>query len=395
MFKKVFIKNNRGQKLAAVVHYPKKGRKNWPAIVLVHGSTGNKDLNFFPELAKVLARQGFLAVRFDLAGSGESDGKFGEQTYSSGIGDIKAVVDHLWEKGLRRIGLLGHSVGGAKIILEAARDPRVSSLVCLASEGDPRKNPRSFLRRRFKIIFRDRTGVVFQHRRLKSIFKINSSFFKDRRIHSVIKSIVEVKRPILFIVAEFDQLIPFKDIKRLYEKSRREMPEIKEMKIIKGADHIFSKSKPRRKMIKLTVDWFKKYLGQRHIKATIAFIKSKDKILVLKRSNKVSYYPGYWHVVGGHLDKASEVRKNVFKEIEEEVGFKRNQVKFIKSSKPYQLYDREKDIYWRFYPALVEVKTRKVKLDWEHTAYRWIKPADFLKLKILPKMIEAYQELFK
>lgn len=51
-----------------------------------------------------------------------------------GVHDVLAGVDYLAAKGLERIGVLGHSFGGAVVIEAAARDPRIASIVTLATQ---------------------------------------------------------------------------------------------------------------------------------------------------------------------------------------------------------------------------------------------------------------------
>src|SRR6185437_11308729 len=88
-----------------------------------------------------LARAGFMVVTPNVSGSGVDDRgefaypeRFGHNTFSAELEDLRRVVDALFqgELGLPpppALGLMGHSRGGGISILQTARDPRVRALV--------------------------------------------------------------------------------------------------------------------------------------------------------------------------------------------------------------------------------------------------------------------------
>lgn len=112
-----------------------------PAVILLPGFKGFKDWAFFPPLAERLARAGFSAVTVNPSGSGVDAGgefterdRFGHNTYSAELADVRVVVDALAAGALGvappgGIGLYGHSRGGGIAVLHAANDPRIGGLV--------------------------------------------------------------------------------------------------------------------------------------------------------------------------------------------------------------------------------------------------------------------------
>jgi len=131
----------------------------WPVVVVCHGFKGFMEWGFFPHVAQLLAERGFAVVRFNLSGAGQQPGEdrvsdlaaFRDNTYSRELEDLLAVLEALGEEigelagtgvksagrlDLARLGLFGHSRGGAATLLAAAhRDwsERVSALVTWAS----------------------------------------------------------------------------------------------------------------------------------------------------------------------------------------------------------------------------------------------------------------------
>lgn len=116
-----------------------------PAVIIVHGFKGFKDWGMFPPLAERIARAGLSAVSLNLSGSGVDDRgefawpeRFGHNTFSAEVEDIRRLIAALVEGRLGmapvgRLGVIGHSRGGAMAILTARRDPRVQALVTWSS----------------------------------------------------------------------------------------------------------------------------------------------------------------------------------------------------------------------------------------------------------------------
>jgi dienelactone hydrolase len=112
-----------------------------PAVVVVHGFKGFKDWGMFPPLTERLAQAGFTAVSLNLSGSGVDDAgefslpdRFGRNTFSAELADVRRVVDALMQGELgvpppSTLGMIGHSRGGGIAILHTARDARIRALV--------------------------------------------------------------------------------------------------------------------------------------------------------------------------------------------------------------------------------------------------------------------------
>lgn len=77
---------------------------------------------------------GYHVLLFSYRGHGLSDGRKGSFTYGDAESkDVDAAVQFLHEtKGVRRIGLVGHSVGAVSAILSAARNAQVGAVVAVA-----------------------------------------------------------------------------------------------------------------------------------------------------------------------------------------------------------------------------------------------------------------------
>lgn len=117
------------------------------------------------------------------------------------------------------------------------------------------------------------------------------------------------------------------------------------------------------------------------------FVKYKNKILLLKRSDKVNAYAGKWNSVSGYLDEVKPVQEKVLEELSEELGIQQDIILSIHFGKFWKLYDKKINKTWLIYPVLAELNKRpQIKLDWEHTDYKWTKPEDLTKFDIVTKL---------
>lgn len=124
------------------------------------------------------------------------------------------------------------------------------------------------------------------------------------------------------------------------------------------------------------------------------FVKYKEKILLVKRSQKVSGYRGKWNAISGYVDEIRPIKEIALKEISEEIGIKPSNVKKLTKGNEYTFSDKKEAKRWIVCPYLAELnKKPNIKLDWENTAYKWIDPKQIVKFDIVPHLDESLSRL--
>ncbi|MBI2140742.1 NUDIX domain-containing protein [Candidatus Woesearchaeota archaeon] len=122
------------------------------------------------------------------------------------------------------------------------------------------------------------------------------------------------------------------------------------------------------------------YSGAAKAPVVIVFVKCGEKILLLKRSCKVRAYRGEWQAVAGYLDEIKPLKQKAAEELKEEAGINPRDINFWIFGTPYTFNDKRYKKEWAVHPVLVELKKKpRIKIDWEHTEYRWINPKDITK----------------
>lgn len=127
---KHFFFENQGARLLAVAHIPTRMRSG--AVVFLHGWAGYRlgPHQMFVKMARHGAQQGFLAVRFDFRGRGDSQGDPFATTLTTMISDTVALAQVLTEEyGVERIALIGDCSGSEVAIGAAALIKQVDNLV--------------------------------------------------------------------------------------------------------------------------------------------------------------------------------------------------------------------------------------------------------------------------
>ncbi len=120
-----------------------------------------------------------------------------------------------------------------------------------------------------------------------------------------------------------------------------------------------------------------------------------DKLLILKRSQKVHTYKGLWGGVAGYIEEYEKPYETALKEIQEETGLNQTQIIFIKQGQPETINDiYEGTTYeWIIHPFVFKLKPKTaIHIDWEHTEYQWIKPKDIQTYKTVPHFKEIVQK---
>ncbi len=131
-----------GLKVNALLTIPRGDSRKYPAVVFVHGyipPTLYVTTEKYVEYVDYLARNGFVVLKIDLRGHGESEGEAGGAYYSSDY-----VIDTLNARAALassnfvlpdKIGLWGHSMAGNVVMRAFAAAPAIPAVIVWAGAG--------------------------------------------------------------------------------------------------------------------------------------------------------------------------------------------------------------------------------------------------------------------
>src|SRR5438552_10099616 len=130
-----------GLKLSGVVHVPRglKPSERRGAFLVLHGFGSNKTSSNTMAPTKVLSDLGYVVLRFDMRGCGDSEGEFGRVICLEQVEDTRSALTFLAQHPAvdpQRIGLIGSSFGGAVAIYTGGVDERVAAVISNGGWGD-------------------------------------------------------------------------------------------------------------------------------------------------------------------------------------------------------------------------------------------------------------------
>jgi 8-oxo-dGTP pyrophosphatase MutT (NUDIX family) len=118
-----------------------------------------------------------------------------------------------------------------------------------------------------------------------------------------------------------------------------------------------------------------------------SFIKNNNKILILKRSNKVKSMKGLWSGVSGIIENNEPPMNRAKIEIYEELGIKKDKITLIKNLKKMKISSSQYENHeWEVFSYLFESKETSIKLNWENSEYKWINPIELKNYETVPSL---------
>ncbi len=125
----------------------------------------------------------------------------------------------------------------------------------------------------------------------------------------------------------------------------------------------------------------------RYTKIVTSFIKNNNKLLILKRSDKVKSMKGLWAGISGIIENDEEPLTRAKIEIFEEVGITENEITLIKSSEEMRINSPQyKNHKWEIFPFLFEVNSPVIKLNWENSDFKWIDIEELKNYDTVPSL---------
>lgn len=252
------IKKENGIVMRGVVNTPDDfdENKKYPTVIIIHGFGGDRNgsINFRLNHAKYLTDRGFVAIRFDFSGSGESDGDFYDMTVSREEKELELINDFAKMKYYvdnDKLYWIGHSLGGVLSSLLAYK-LKPKAMVLLAPASD--MNNKDYLKVMAKTVFE---GEVKENSKIENNMpfeslvskvneadiggvKININFLIDFIKKDIYGSAKKYEGNVLIIRGTGDSLVFIDSNEKLRDafKNARYFE-------IEGADHSFTNEDQR------------------------------------------------------------------------------------------------------------------------------------------------------
>ena len=248
-----------GKTLRGMLHLPA-GRPPHPAVMLCHGFTGHRiEVHFlFVRIARELQARGLAALRFDFAGSGESDGEFADMTMSGEVNDAEAALEFLRAQPAvdeDRIGVAGLSLGGGVAAMLARRRADDLRAVALLSAVAEPARILSFIRTgKFEAQLAERDYIDWDG------LMVRRRFLQDLEGCRPGEDIAGYGGPVLIVHGSEDAVVPPSEA-YTFRKAHAESPGLTRLEIVRGAGHTYNSLEHTAEVCRLLTAFFAERIG--------------------------------------------------------------------------------------------------------------------------------------
>lgn len=233
MIERTFTFLSQGKKIAGIIELPNQPTNK--AVIFAHGLSNSKvpaDIPLLYAINNALLAAGYLTMRFDFYGSGESAGEFRDKTISAmGQNFLDALTFFKTNyPELSWIGAVGKSIGGTVLGLVGG-DPRLSAYVLITMRYSLAPFFARFWTGQAEV---NLSGAVPPTGVVKGAFSLRKDFFTElpEVDAGVASGLTKIPRA-LVIMNEGDEKISLESATEVYKKLGGE----KKLVTIPGHDH--------------------------------------------------------------------------------------------------------------------------------------------------------------
>ncbi len=228
----------------------------YPAMLLLHGLGGNRHEHggLFLKTAATLAQAGFIVLRVDFRGAGETGGSSLDLTIETQIQDANDAFQHLLEYKLvdpERVGVLGLSFGGLTAACLSGKRDDIAALVLWEAAFDMKAT----LKRLFGPL--SLKAVRSRGYMQAGMLQLSPEFFDALDRTQPDQLIADYSRHVLIVQGIADTVVP---VDTAYEWRRSFKNTDAEVLLIPDADHAFTRDVWAHPVIKKTVQWLNEHL---------------------------------------------------------------------------------------------------------------------------------------
>ena len=132
----------------------------------------------------------------------------------------------------------------------------------------------------------------------------------------------------------------------------------------------------------------------RYTNIVTSFLKNKEQILILKRSQKVKSMKGLWGGISGIIENNENPLERAKIEIFEEVGITENNINLLKSGNAVDVISPQyKNHKWHIFPFLFQIDNIKINLNWENSDSQWIGINELGRCETVPNLDKVLKTL--
>jgi uncharacterized protein len=244
--KSLEIVTPRGVRLSGVVVQPE-GTPIGQACI-AHCFACSKDFPATVRLARALAQEGIIVLRFDFMGLGEAEGRFADSSFQTYCEDLGAALDSFdAHTGCFTDLLIGHSFGGAMALALAGLRPELQGIVTIAAPSEPGHVTRLFEAQAHGIRETGSAEVDIGGRKIT----IGRDFLESVETQDLDAALERLGRPLLILHAPKDTVVGIDHARRIFARAKHP----KSFVALHQADHLLTRPEHTAYVARLIHAW--------------------------------------------------------------------------------------------------------------------------------------------
>ncbi len=239
-----------GPELAGAIDLPEGEIRGWG--IFVHGFTLGKDSPAASRVSKQLAREGIGMLRYDNLGIGDSDGDWGDGSFTVKVQDTIRAAALMAERGTPADLLVGHSWGGAAAIAAATEATGVRALATIGAPVEP-----SHVERQYDAVM-DRVLSEGSHEWFVGgrTLVLKRAFVEDVRRAHLRDRIRELNLPLLVLHSPTDQTVDIDNAGEIFREARHPRSFV----ALEEADHLLTARGQAQRAAHIISAWANQYI---------------------------------------------------------------------------------------------------------------------------------------
>lgn len=247
--RKVSFTGALGETLDARLEYPLGPPRAY--AIFAHCFSCSKNVLAASRISRALAEHGIAVLRFDFTGLGQSEGDFANTNFTSNVQDLIKAADFLREEYDAPTLLVGHSLGGAAVIVAAREIDEIEAVVTLGAPADADHVKKHFTGQIEEI---EETGEA-EVEVGGNTFKIRKQFLDDIEGKTLDDIVADLDAALLIAHSPLDDVVSIDNATRLFVAARHP----KSFLSLDQADHLLTDENDARHAARVIAAWAERY----------------------------------------------------------------------------------------------------------------------------------------
>lgn len=251
MAERVTFVSSTGPSLAGIIDRPDREPRGWG--VFSHGFTLGKDSPAAARICKQLAEDGIGMLRFDALGLGDSEGDWGDGSFTVKVNDVIRACEFMAGQGTPADILVGHSFGGAAVIAAARHAPGVRAVATVGAPVDPSHAEQHYDAVVDRVLSEGSAEWMAGGRTLT----LKRAFVEDVRAAALHDKIRCLRMPLLILHSPTDNTVGIENASEIFRTARHPRSFVS----LEGSEHLLTGPGQARRAGRIIGAWADAYLG--------------------------------------------------------------------------------------------------------------------------------------